>query len=278
MDPTKRLISKIYQFTVRCLVFLTRTLFSAGSALCSAIASSVCYFGRGIKNTPNIRLVTAVSFVLLSLSVVFLVWGISNYPISIKYAFTLASPGIFLFLFARILRREQVRADKQREIQSAEERSKREPENSNAAWDVARLNLQLYIDTNLSQVSWVFGIISSIMTSGFALIFMGVLMSWYRPGQLTSSLIAAGSGIITQFISATFIVIYEKTNEQAKDYVEMLERINAVGMSAQLLEGLEEVRSDLRDKSKVDLATELLYLYNSKKVSSRPLLDRSLER
>ena len=42
-------------------------------------------------------------------------------------------------------------------------------------------------------------------------------------------IIAAFSGIITEFIGATFLFIYRSTMQQATNYSKTLERINSVG-------------------------------------------------
>jgi hypothetical protein len=49
--------------------------------------------------------------------------------------------------------------------------------------------------------------------------------------------------------------------EQAQGYVGMLERINAVGMAAQLLESMEESDPKERDTAKAELARRLLKMY-----------------
>jgi len=54
---------------------------------------------------------------------------------------------------------------------------------------------------------------------------------------------------------------------QAKDYVAILERINAVGMSVQVLEKLEGSDDTLKHQTTADISKKLLELY---KFSSKP--------
>ena len=46
-----------------------------------------------------------------------------------------------------------------------------------------------------------------------------------------TSMAAAVSGIITQFIGVTFMVIYRSTMAQANAFMVVLDRINSVGMA-----------------------------------------------
>ena len=72
---------------------------------------------------------------------------------------------------------------------------------------------------------------------------------------------------MVEFIAATFLLIYRSTMEQAKDYVAMLERINAVGMSAQLLETLPD---DKRDETQAEIAKSLLLMYTTNHTKTGP--------
>lgn len=67
------------------------------------------------------------------------------------------------------------------------------------------------------------------------------------------------------FIGATFLILYKATMAQATDYVNILERINAVGMSVQILETIEEDDTKLKQKTTAEIAKQLLELYSLKK-------------
>jgi hypothetical protein len=81
------------------------------------------------------------------------------------------------------------------------------------------------------------------------------------PGRFGASIVAAASGIVVQFIGATFLLIYKSTMEQARDYVTVLERINAVGMSIQILESIEGEEPQMRNEARSQLARDLLRMY-----------------
>jgi len=51
---------------------------------------------------------------------------------------------------------------------------------------------------------------------------------------------------------------------QTKDYVNVLERINAVGMSVQIIETISDENLKLKEETKAELARKLLELYSVK--------------
>jgi len=81
---------------------------------------------------------------------------------------------------------------------------------------------------------------------------------------VTPSLVAAVSGIITQFIGATFMVIYRSTMAQANDFMTVLERINTVGMAVQVLDSLPE-GTDLKNETRSQMVLLLLNNGNNPK-------------
>ncbi len=70
--------------------------------------------------------------------------------------------------------------------------------------------------------------------------------------------IAAISGIITEFIGVTFMVIYRSTMAQANQYVEVLERMNMVGMAVQILDAIPEAESELKNKTRAEMVSLVL--------------------
>jgi len=82
------------------------------------------------------------------------------------------------------------------------------------------------------------------MAVGFSFVLAGIVLS-YRQQLSTNAhpatpIVAAVSGIITQFIGATFMVIYRSTMAQANEFMTVLERINNAGMAVQVLDALPE--------------------------------------
>jgi hypothetical protein len=94
------------------------------------------------------------------------------------------------------------------------------------------------------------------MLVGFGIVIYGVGLS-LRPGvSAEPSRLAALSGIVTGFIGATFIWIYRSTMRQADEFMNILERINTVGMGVQILESISEHEQHLKDEAKAQVVEE----------------------
>src|SRR5579864_3792770 len=99
-----------------------------------------------------------------------------------------------------------------------------------------RVKLEAYFDRNLSQVRMIFFVAVPVMVVGFAFVMWGVTLAISKPDSIKTSYIATISGIITEFIGVTFMVIYRSTMAQANQFMDVLERINTVGMAVQILD------------------------------------------
>jgi len=155
--------------------------------------------------------------------------------------------------------------ERERVIHRVEERVREHPDEPTAAWDLARLKLESYLNRNLLQIHLIFFLTLMVMLAGFVIIGYGVFRVYESPDNFKPSIVVTMSGVIVEFIAATFLLIYRSTMEQAKDYVNILERINAVGMSVQILDSVESNDSGLRDKTRAEIAMGLLTLYGSVK-------------
>jgi hypothetical protein len=143
-------------------------------------------------------------------------------------------------------------------IADIERRADEEPEKTKFAWDLARTKLEAYFDRNLSQVSMIFGTAIIVMFIGFGFVGWGVELIYARPDNVKPALVASVSGVITQFIGATFIFIYRSTMAQANRFMEVLERINTVGMAVQLLDAIPDSESQLKDQTRAEIIRLLL--------------------
>lgn len=103
-----------------------------------------------------------------------------------------------------------------------------------------------------------------VMLVGFALIGIGVGLVYQNPEALKASVLSAVSGVVVSFIGATFLTLYKSTMSQAAEYVAILERINAVGMSVQILETIENDEEKLKNQTTADIAKQLLVMYSDK--------------
>lgn len=122
----------------------------------------------------------------------------------------------------------------------AEKVSTEHPASPKLAWDLARVTLEQYFYRNLRQVSQIFYTALVVMIVGFALIVYGAVVSVNTHASDLPSKLAVLSGIVTEFIGLTFMVIYRSTLQQANSYMSILEKINAVGMAVQIVESIPE--------------------------------------
>lgn len=155
--------------------------------------------------------------------------------------------------------------EREEKIEQAERRVQENPGETQAARELARVKLEKYVDRNLSQVRSIFWLTALVMVVGFGLIVYGVLKAYGSPANLGPSILSASAGALVNFIGASFLVIYRSTMSQAKDYVTILERLNAVGMAVQILEKIDAGEVMIKTQTTSDLAKQLLQLYTSVK-------------
>lgn len=179
--------------------------------------------------------------------------------------------GIAVVAYQNVLEREARR----NKIAIVEERALEHPEKPQLAWDLARTKLESYLDRNLAQVRSIYWLTLLVMVCGFSLILYGVYEAFQDPGKLSVSIVASASGVLISFIGGSLLVIYRSILAQSRDYVTVLERINAVGMAVQVIGNIPESGEDLRNKTTAELAKQLLSLYGSTPTSSRKASPRN---
>jgi hypothetical protein len=157
----------------------------------------------------------------------------------------------------------------EKKLADADRQMAANPERIKFAWDVARVKLEAYFDRNLIQVNLVFWVAVFVMAVGFGFVLFGVVLSLNQPKVTSTSLVAAISGIITQFIGATFMVIYRSTMAQANEFMGVLDRINSVGMAIQVLDSIPESEGQLKNATRAQIV-ELLIAVPSDRTRPRP--------
>lgn len=146
-------------------------------------------------------------------------------------------------------------------IEQIEKRVQDNPKETQAAWELAIVKLESYINKNLEQVRSIFWLTFFVLIIGFLFIGFGVFLIYQNPENYKPSLISAVSGVIVNFIGATFLVLYKSTMIQAKDYVNILDRINAVGMSVKIINTLPDDEMKLKQQTTAELVKQILTLY-----------------
>ena len=161
------------------------------------------------------------------------------------------------------LQKSKEEVKREQKIEAVEKRVKDNPKETQVAWELARVKLESYLNRNLSQVRSIFLLTVVVMAGGFTLIGIGAYQAFRDPDHFRASVLSSVSGVVVSFIGGTFLVLYRSTMAQAKDYVTILERINAVGMSVQILETLAEADGQLKNETTAEIAKQLLQMYSS---------------
>ena len=122
-------------------------------------------------------------------------------------------------------------------VRAAQKKTEESPDNAAPAWELAQATLDKYFHRNLNQIKWIFIFAVFVMLAGFGVILYGVGLAM-NPKGAEPSRIAALSGILTEFIGATFMWVYKSTIRQASGFMRVLERMNTVGMAIQVLDSM----------------------------------------
>ncbi|MCU1269943.1 MAG: hypothetical protein JWN74_1237 [Acidobacteriaceae bacterium] len=226
--------------------------------------------GNGTSQSASVRIKaadTTVSQIRFSFYAGDMSMGSVDWPITSQsrsmtilepYAYSLGVFATVAWLFWWTDKRLKASRERsERRFVEAKTQADANPERVRFAWDLARVKLEAYFDRNLIQVNLVFWVAVFVMTVGFSFVLWGVFLSFNQPKFTPTTMVAAVSGIITQFIGATFMVIYRSTITQANEFMTVLERINTVGMVVQILDSLPD-GTDLKNQTRANIATLLL--------------------
>ncbi len=220
------------------------------------------------EGTNSIKVTASISLIFAFLGFFLTTIPIGNYFIErFGQLCLLFAAFTWLFIDADFRAKEQEKIEER--IDKAEQAVAEHPEKTRPLWDLARSRLELYFERNLSQIKSIFWITLLVMGSGFFMIGYGITKAFDNQ-SINASLLAAVSGILTEFIAATFLIIYRSTMSQASDYVRTLERINAVGMSMQILDSIPDSESELKNKVRAELVGNILDAFMPNGEKQRP--------
>jgi nitrate reductase gamma subunit len=124
-------------------------------------------------------------------------------------------------------------------------------------WKFSTGILEEYFKKNLSQVSHIFWLSVVVMFIGFLIIAWGTIRAINTPNGELASIIATVSGVITELIGASFLLIFKSTMKQADTYTKTLDRMNSVGIATQILDTMKE-QDNLKEQTKAEVVKLLL--------------------
>ncbi|MBW4025816.1 TRADD-N-associated membrane domain-containing protein [Acidipila rosea] len=132
------------------------------------------------------------------------------------------------------------------------------PADARLAWDLANTTLEQYFSRNLQQVRLIFILSVVVMFAGLGIILAGIVLAYTHPQQPTmTTILSTSAGVLTQFIGASFMVVYRSTMDQAQGFSRILARINTVGMAMDIVETIPAT-DPLYSQIRAQLARELL--------------------
>jgi len=215
-------------------------------------------YGRGV-----VRIAAVMSIVAGLLACCFFIMRVVlGGPKDLLIAQFMGGLAALLAVGTSTLQRAEEIDRERKKIEVAEKRVEAEPDKPQLAWELAQVRLESYLTRNLAQVKSIYLLTVIVMFVGFSLIGVGSYYAFHDDKKFHASVLSAVSGVIVSFIGGTFLVLYKATMAQAKEYVTILERINAVGMSVQILESLGD-DPKLKRESMAEIAKQLLHMYST---------------
>lgn len=167
------------------------------------------------------------------------------------------SHAAYLLSKVAILKRQKA-AKEQAKIENAEISAREQPEKAKSAWNLASVRLDAYFRRNLAQINQIVVISILVMIVGFGFVLWGVILSSHQPKLTPTSWVAGIAGIVTQFIGATFMVIYRSTMTQANQFMHILDRINTIGIAVQVLDSIPDAETQLKNETRSQIVALLL--------------------
>lgn len=164
--------------------------------------------------------------------------------------------GIIVSVLAYASEAKKARKHQDGREREAKAAADQQPDKARPAWELAFVRMDGYFRRNLGQVQAIFWVAVGVMIAGFVVVTSGIISVFERPDRLTPAAVVTGSGVITQFIGATLMVIYRSTLEQAGGAI--LERINPVGMAVQILDEIPETETQAKSSARVEIANALV--------------------
>lgn len=180
------------------------------------------------------------------------------------------SPYALIFLFFSltitilypkyIIRRSEADSNLTKKLEMAELRVNENQDKVKPIWDVARFTLEKYINRNQQQINLIFSLSLVVMLVSFILIVIGICIAIWSPMSLSTAILTTGVGVITEFIGATFLIVFKSTLKQASDYSKTLERIATVGVAVQILDTLidDSQNGNIKSNTKAEVVKLLI--------------------
>ena len=158
-----------------------------------------------------------------------------------------AGASILAIFDAIVTYKENLRQAKR--LANAQRTVDEKPQLARPAWELAVVQMEGYFSRNLVQVKAIFWSAVIAMFAGFFVMIYGTWHAFNEPDRLNVTIVSAAAGLVTEFIGATFMLLYRSTLRESSGFMKILERINLVGMAVQILDVIPE--TELKEKTAV---------------------------
>ena len=184
---------------------------------------------------------------------------------------------LLLLIFPELKGAARRNTQQQEALKAIRDEVAKNPRSAIKIWDLGQETLQLYFTSNRRQMNYIFIFSVGVMLAGFILITLGITNTYSAlnnlvqlaakgntnlpPSIFTPAIVGGISGVITEFIGATFLFMYRSIVDQANNNIKTLERITTVGMAMGILDTLSshsEATKDLRDETAAEIAKMIL--------------------
>jgi len=125
--------------------------------------------------------------------------------------------------------------------------------------------LDSYLDLNIAQIRTIFITSLIVMVFGFLLIIIAIVLALLNPTQITPAVVAGVGGVITEFIGATFLLMYRSAIEHSGRYIQTLDKASSAEQSIIILDKIDAQNDAERNKiseTKTEIAKLLLQNQN----------------
>jgi hypothetical protein len=168
-----------------------------------------------------------------------------------------------IFIVSTVVAQGDQKEDLTARVEQAESKLAQEAPEPKDIWNVARLTLEKHFQGNLSQVKYIFWISVAACSIGLLFFCASLINIIGNPDAIQASIVSAASGATLNLIGGTFLVIYRSTMSQAKYYMEVLERINAIGMALNISDKIDKKAASEKDDMRKETMRFILSMYTA---------------
>lgn len=162
----------------------------------------------------------------------------------------------FLIFFLGFLGNSASFSELENNKEQLKEEEKENPEKIKPMWDYAKNELMIQLELIKKQANLIFKI--SIISIVIGLVTILISIFFIINNDLSQILVISTiGGILTEFIGATFLVMYKSLILQLNENLKILERLNFIGIGIKILDTMDENHENIGEVKK-ELAKKII--------------------